>query len=472
MTILGLTFLIFVLLVWAAAQAARTPRARTYLLLVASAVFYATWGWHAFAVLAFSVCMNFFLLRAVRRKPTSTRLWVGLAANLVLLAVFKYWQPHNTAAGAHAFTSLIAQWGIPIGVSFWTFQALSSLLDVYKGEELDPTFAEYALYLSFWPTVLSGPVCRLPDMLPQFRNPARTNASDVAEGVRRIVFGLFMKLFLARVLASGILPEQGLNIGFDQLSRGWSGLDVWVLAIGYGFQLYFDFAGYSHIVIGVARLFGLQIPENFSDPYLATTPSVFWTRWHMSLSFWIRDYLFFPLATLRREIWWRNLALAASMIIFGLWHGAAWGYLVWGAYQGLLLVLHRQWQSIWRKLSPGGGGPVAGFTGWAVNMAAICLGWLPFRCHTLHETWRMCRALVTPAHYFRLGLDPGLYINTFFMVSGYFAFVGLRKLYSRLVSRPAFRTWVWLVSPAYYALLLTVIILWSSQKTVFVYLKF
>ena len=192
----------------------------------------------------------------------------------------------------------------------------------------------------------------------------------------------------------------------------------------------------------------------------------------MSLSFWIRDYLFFPLATLRREIWWRNLALAASMIIFGLWHGAAWGYLVWGAYQGLLLVLHRQWQSIWRKLSPGGGGPVAGFAGWAVTMAAICLGWLPFRCHTLHETWRMCRALVTPAHYFRLGLDPGLYINTFFMVSGYFAFVGLRKLYSRLVSRPAFRTWVWLVSPAYYALLLTVIILWSSQKTVFVYLKF
>lgn len=472
MTILGLTYLIFLLLVWLAAQLTRGARPRQALLLGASAVFYATWGWHAFAVLGFSAVMNFLLLQHLRRNPTAGRLWLGLACNLALLATFKYWAPHGGGGGINLIPAALLRWGVPVGVSFWTFQALSALLDCYKGEDLDPSFAEYALYLSFWPVVLSGPVCRLPNMLPQFRNPARVGSDDVAEGVRRIVIGLFMKLFLARVLASGILPEQGLNVGFDQLSRGWSGLDVWVLAVGYGFQIFFDFAGYSHIAIGTARLFGLRIPENFNDPYLSTTPSVFWTRWHMSLSFWIRDYLFFPLATLRREIWWRNLALAASMLIFGLWHGATWGYVVWGAYQGLLLVLHRQWQAIWKRLSPGGGGPAADFAGWAVTMGAICLGWLPFRCHTLSEAWLMCRALVTPAHYFRFGLDPGLYINTFFLVSGYFAFIGLRAIYRRLVNRTALGDWVWLVSPAYYSLLLTIIILWSSQKTVFVYLKF
>src|SRR6185295_9624236 len=181
---------------------------------------------------------------------------------------------------------------MPVGISFWTFQGLSYLFDVYREEEIDPSLLEFCLYMAFWPTVLSGPVCRLPNMLPQFRKEPVFSWEDISAGTLRIIQGLFMKMVLAQLLASGLTPGQGVAAGFDQVKSGLGGLDVWLLAIGFGFQLFFDFAGYSHIVIGGARLFGIQVPENFHRPFVSTTPSIFWTRWHMSLSFWIRDYVF------------------------------------------------------------------------------------------------------------------------------------------------------------------------------------
>lgn len=473
MSVLSLSFFIFVLVVWCGARAARSAQARQSVLLAASVLFYASWGLRFLAVLVLSTLMNYLFLAALRRRPTATRLWIGLAGNVLLLAVFKYLTPLSadwTSAGWGAKTLL--RYGMPVGISFWTFQALSALLDTYKGEELDPSWAEFALYLTFWPTVLSGPVCRLPEMLPQFRSSMHPRSEDIGEGARRIIIGLFMKLFLARVLAEGLVAGQGLNVGYDQLTQGWGGLDVCTLAVAYSFQLFFDFAGYSHIVIGVARLFGLRIPENFHDPYLSTTPSVFWTRWHMSLSFWIRDYVFLPLAILRRENWWRHLAVVVSMVIFGLWHGAQWGFLCWGVYQGLLLVAHRQWQAVWKRLLPSGGGPVATLAGWAVTFGAVSLGWILFRCHTLRQALVMYRAVLTPAGYLHFSLDPGVYVHAFVIALGYFSFCGLRTLYRRLAERPGFRQLAWALSPACYALLVTVIIIWSSQKTVFVYFKF
>ncbi len=139
---------------------------------------------------------------------------------------------------------------MPVGVSFWTFQALSYLFDVYREEDLDPSLTEFCLYMAFWPTVLSGPVCRLPDMLPQFRESSAPTWDDISIGAHRLVIGLFMKMVLADVLGAGLLAGQGVAYGFDEITAGWGGLDVWFLAIGFGFQLFFDFAGYSHIAIG------------------------------------------------------------------------------------------------------------------------------------------------------------------------------------------------------------------------------
>ena len=173
--------------------------------------------------------------------------------------------------------------------------------------------------------------------------------SDRERGFSRIATGVLM-MQLAKLLGHGVLGGHGINSGFDRLTQ-WSGADVWCLAFGYGLQLFFDFAGYSHIAIGAAQALGFTIPENFARPFASDSPSVFWTRWHMSLSFWIRDYVFLPLAVVRREIWWRNLVLVISMMIFGVWHKATILFVLWGCYHGVLLVLHRQVQALERRFN-------------------------------------------------------------------------------------------------------------------------
>ena len=240
---------------------------------------------------------------------------------------------------------------MPLGISFWTFQAMSYLFDLYRQEDIDPSLLEFCLYMAFWPTVIMGPICRLESMLPQFREGERFSSSNLLAGAKRIVTGLFMKVVLSQLLASGLTPGSGVAAGFAGDATVLTGLDVWFLAIGFGFQLFFDFAGYSHIVIGTARLFGVRLDENFNAPFTASTPAEFWTRWHMSLSSWIRDYVFVPVASARREVAWRYCALAFSMTLFGLWHGAKAVFLLWGLYHGVLLIAHRVIQQTRRNMN-------------------------------------------------------------------------------------------------------------------------
>ena len=292
--------------------------------------------------------MNFLLGQWLRRKPSAGILWIGILCNLMLLGGFKY-LPGAAASLPFASLQRFSHIALPLGISFWTFQAMSYLCDLYRGEELDPTFWEFALYMAFFPIAISGPICRMPDMLPQFRSQQPVQRSDMARGLCRIATGALM-MQLAQLLGRGILNRGGINAGFDQITQ-WSGADVWCLAFGYGLQLFLDFAGYSHIAIGAARMLGFTLPENFARPFASTTPSIFWTRWHMSLSFWIRDYVFLPLATVRREMWWRNLALVISMVLFGVWHKASLLFVLWGCYHGILLVLHRQVQRLEQRLN-------------------------------------------------------------------------------------------------------------------------
>jgi alginate O-acetyltransferase complex protein AlgI len=468
-SVTSLSFYAFVLVCWASFVLLRSSKQRLILLLLASYVFYATWALWFVAILIASSVMNWLLGRFIKARPTTSRLWVGVALNLGLLAVFKYLPPvFHKGVAAGILHSLI----MPVGISFWTFQALSYLFDVYREEEMDPTLTEFCAYLAFWPTVLSGPVTRLPEMLPQLR-ALRTPVfdDDIACGCRRIVVGLFMKVGVAQILANGLLPGQGLISGFDQITKGWGGIDVWVLAVGYGFQLFFDFAGYTNIVIGVASLFGIQLPENFRSPYLSTSASAFWTRWHMSLSFWIRDYLFLPLAMARSEQAWRYFALFFSMVIFGLWHGAALTFICWGAYHGLLLVVHRQWQGLVRRWG-WEGGRILDLLGWAVTFGAVSLGWIMFRVRDMQQAILMYRAALSVSAYHRLILDPNLYVIVFGVTLGYFAVCGITSLYRRMETRAEFSRTAWILSPTLYAFMLIVVILWSSGKTVFVYFQF
>src|SRR5271157_3459315 len=265
----------------------RSRSTRQGVLLAGSYALYATWGLWFAAVLLASTLMNFLFGRALRRKQSAGVLWIGIICNLLLLGSFKY-LPGFADFLPFASLQKLAHLALPLGISFWTFQAMSYLFDLYRGEEIDPSFVEFALYMAFFPVTISGPICRMPEMLPQFRSQSSLVRSDIEIGLRRIATGVLM-MQLARLLGQGILAGDGISSGFDRVTH-WSGTDVWCLAFGYGLQLFFDFAGYSHIAIGAAQALGFTIPENFARPFESTSLSIFWMRWHMSLSFWIRDY--------------------------------------------------------------------------------------------------------------------------------------------------------------------------------------
>lgn len=450
----------------------RSPIARQAVLLASSIALYLTWQpWFA-AVLFTSIVVNFLFGKWLRAKPHWLPLSAGILFNLVLLGAFKY-VPQLTVHILPPALRELVRLALPLGISFWTFQALSYLFDLYRGEDLDPTFAEFALYMAFFPVTISGPVCRMPDMLPQFRSDETSSWSDIGLGLRRIAIGVFM-MQLGKLLGQGILAGDGIVSGFDHATK-WSGTDVWCLAFGYGLQLFFDFAGYSHIAIGAARALGITVPENFDRPFASTNPSIFWTRWHMSLSFWIRDYVFFPLAPLRREMWWRNLALALSMVVFGLWHKATLLFLIWGCYHGVLLVSHRllkqierrfDWQppKIWTPLS------------WLANAALISLGWIFFRANSMAQARQMLAALVSPAGYTSHYLSSSLYVLIVVLAAGYAIVLLVADALNRATApTDAFRQhsgmlslvsrsrWFWL--PAVYALaLLVVLVITLTQQ--------
>ena len=394
----------------------RSRGVRQGVLLIASYVLYLSWGLWFAAVLLASTVMNFLVGKWLRRNPAQAVLWFGILLNLALLSSFKY-LPELAVRIPLSSLQRFAHLALPLGLSFWTFQAMSYLFDLYRDDELDPSFWEFALYMVFFPVTISGPICRMPDMLPQFRSDQPTSWSDVGRGLRRMATGVFM-VQLAKLLGRGILAGDGINSGFDRITH-WSGLDVWCLALGCGLQLFLDFAGYSHVAIGAAQVLGFTVPENFARPFQSTSPSIFWTRWHMSLSFWIRDYVFIPLAVLRREVWWRNFALILAMVLFGVWHQASMLFLLWGCYHGVLLVLHRQVQQLQRKLEWEPPARLWALISWVVTLSLVNLGWILFRANSIGEARRMLLAVLSPATYAEHALSGSFYLLVAALGTGY-----------------------------------------------------
>lgn len=433
----------------------RSTRKREWLFLIASYLFYVNWGRWFVAILLFSSIINYALGNYLRQRPSPARLWLGIGCNLLLLGFFKYLPLIGTISANDGAPSWVTQIALPVGISFWTFQAISYLLDLYREEELNPSLLEFCLYMAFWPTVLSGPICRLPDMLPQFRQPTNYSGENIGLGIQRILTGIFM-MAISQVLAVGIAPGQGVDAGFASPANLLGGLDVWCLTIGYGLQLFFNFAGYSHLVIGAALLFNIRLQENFNRPYLSTSPSMFWTRWHMSLSFWIRDYVFFPLATLRREIWWRNLSLVIAMFVFGLWHKGELLLALYGIYHGLLLVAHRAWQQLGKRLNFDLPTQFLAPVSWLSTFAAVSLGWIFFRAETTMQAMTMFRAVLSPTSYRHSALSANFYVLTIVLLIAYFVVVALSALLDSIEMRGQAATsgmsrtlvrdrWVWVV---------------------------
>ncbi len=468
MTSQSLLYVVVLPLAWVVFRFVQKTSFRQLFLLAVSYLLYASWGLGFLALLVASSAANYYLGRWLRDRQSSVVLWLAIALNVALLGVFKYAAISAPLLTGTRWADSVTQLIQPIGISFWTFQALSYLMDVYRGDALEPSFTEFLLYMAFWPTVLSGPICRLSQLLPQLRNMKNPDRSDVTHGLDRVCLGLLM-IGIGQILAAGIHGDPGIDAAFDKPVMSLGGADVWTLAFGYGFELFFNFAGYSHLVIGAAGLFGFVLPENFNCPYLALSPSEFWTRWHMSLSSWIRDYLFLPLAMLGNSKVWRNAALVLSMLVFGLWHKGSALLALWGLYQGVLLVVHRQWQELTRRWKFNFPGTVSGFLSWLATITSICFGWILFRADSLRQAFAMMKGVAVPSAYGTSALPRSLYFLVLLVLVGYLVAVALGPPLRRLL-RGA--TLVPELRFALYSMAFYVGVLHATQNQAFIYFKF
>ncbi len=341
----------------------RTARQQNLLLLAASYVFYASWDWRFLALLLLTTGVNYLLAGALHgtdsAKAPRRRRWLLVAAlgfNLGLLGFFKYFNffilsfsklLETLGFSAHLPTLNIL---LPVGISFFTFQVLSYVLDVYRGDaQPERSLLNFALYVGFFPQLLAGPIERAPAMLPQYAAPRRLTAGDFEQGVALILLGLFKKIVIADVAAT-VISHEVFNAPLDY-APGQVLAAVYLFAV----QLYADFSGYSDIARGSARLLGIRLMVNFNQPYFAQTITEFWNRWHISLSLWLRIYIFLPLSrTLLKRTGKGDLAfnsaIMVTMLASGLWHGANLTFVLWGGLHGLYQIIGRPLRSTARPL--------------------------------------------------------------------------------------------------------------------------
>lgn len=371
------------------------------MLLVASCVFYGAWSWRFLLLMFVSITTDFFCAKYIHQlsdiKPRKRLLVLNFIVNLGILGFFKYFNffEANLLALLYFFgisikTNLL-HIILPVGISFYTFQAMSYSFDVYR-KQLVPAknFLDYALFVTFFPQLVAGPIERATHLLPQVLKPRQITLDKFYEGSYLIFWGLFQKIVVADNLAKLVNP-------IFAASPPYNGSAVLVSLYAFAFQIYCDFAGYSNIARGLGKCMGFEIMLNFNLPYFATNPKEFWQRWHISLSTWLRDYLYIPLGGNKKGVFktYRNLII--TMLLGGLWHGASWTFVIWGAYHGLFLVGHKMSMPYLKKV------PI--LKSFILNKVwflirlffffnVVCLGWLFFRAQNIRQALDMLGSLI------------------------------------------------------------------------------
>jgi alginate O-acetyltransferase complex protein AlgI len=369
-----------------------------WFMIVASYVFYSWWDWRFIFLLAGCTVWNQLLAVRIHRAGTQAqRKWllaVAVAGDLLVLGYFKYYDFFvSSTQNAATVVGLDLPFSVktivlPVGISFYTFMAISYVVDTYRREIEPTTFEKFATYLSFFPHLVAGPIVRASELVPQLDSPRDPRRVDTSRAFYLIATGLFKKVVIANYLASSIVDEVFAAPGTH------SSLEILIGVYAYAVQIYADFSGYTDIAIGIALLLGFHFPQNFDSPYAATSLQDFWRRWHMTLSRWLRDYVYIPLGGSRggRLLTYRNLML--TMLLGGLWHGAAWTFVAWGAIHGVGLAVERWWRE-----RPGyvARPPTAART-WAariVTFQIVCLAWIFFRADSFGIAWELITGLFT-----------------------------------------------------------------------------
>jgi alginate O-acetyltransferase complex protein AlgI len=345
------------------------------------------WHWRFTIIMLSTSSIDYWAANRIVRAPVQAKmrravlLALSLTANLGLLGFFKYFGFCSQVAddlvrflggGSLPVYSLI----LPVGISFYTFESISYVIDVYRGVAAPAkSYLDYACFISFFPHLVAGPIIRYSDILHQFRDAQWVRRgpdwSQVDLGILFFTIGMTKKILIADPLAVRINPLWDAFSADVPLGMAGS----WAAVLGYTFRIYFDFSGYSDMAIGLGHLFGVRLPQNFNSPYKASDPIDFWRRWHISLSTWLRDYLYIPLGGNRNGKQFRNLMI--TMLLGGLWHGAAWLFVIWGGWHGLLLVLTHAARN--RGIFPSKAGPAGYWIGRLMTFLLVSIGWVFFR---------------------------------------------------------------------------------------------
>lgn len=387
---------------WALAS---RERFRIVWLLVASYVFYASWNYQLLVLILFSTVLDYTAGWKIHSAESKGRkkFWLvcSLAGNLGVLGLFKYadfflqsFQKASTTLGMGLDVPLL-HLVLPVGISFYTFQTLSYTIDIYR-EKLEPVDnpLKFALFVAFFPQLVAGPIVRATEFLPQLLEAPDFEADEQNYGLYLLGVGFVKKVVIADYIAINFVDRVFENPAM------YSSLEVATGIYGYALQIYCDFSGYTDIAIGSALLLGFQLPENFNRPYLARSLRTFWHRWHISLSSWLRDYLYIPLGGSRHGSWatYRNLFI--TMLLGGLWHGASWNFVIWGAIHGLGLAATRMYQR-WRETNhpdfePG---PIWEAASVFLTFHFVCFAWIFFRAPTFPKAMEVLEALAPMTAY-------------------------------------------------------------------------
>ena len=407
MSFVSLAFALLFIAAYLLSRLSKTREQKHLILLAASYVFYAYWDARFLLLLIVQTYISYYLAKRIERSATQAQskrfLILGVSVSLGILGFFKYF---NFFIDSFATLFHIDSMGtlniiLPVGISFYTFQALSYLIDVYRKKlKASDRFVKISLYISFFPQLVAGPIVRANDFLPQLDEDREMTKSNLVEGAQIFLFGLIKKVVIADRLAVCV------DAVFAS-PNSYSGLSIFLAVIAYSIQIYCDFSGYSDMAIGVAKTFGYDLCKNFNMPYIARNPSEFWKRWHISLSTWLQDYLYISLGGNRKGRARTYVNLMLTMLLGGLWHGASWQMVFWGALHGGALVVHKAFRSVsdtydltikndaLKKLAA-----VFSVIG---TYLFTCLGWIFFRAQSFADATTMISRIITNAngvHYY------------------------------------------------------------------------
>lgn len=473
------TFLAFFVAVLLLYVAARTIQQRATLLLVASIIFYASWKPSYLFLLGASLGINYVIFKALLKHRSRMLLVTGIAVNLLTLGACKYLHflvestlaiGHYLGITASAHAPSWLNWALPLGISFYTFHMLSAIIDVYRGVwAKSVTFSRWCLYVTFFPHLIAGPILRPGQLIDQLGDLKRVEAAGFRLGATIFVAGLIKKVLFADNLALIVdkLYAYHGTLGFAT---------AWLATLAFAFQIYFDFSGYSEMAIGLARIFGVSLPRNFIYPYISRSPNEFWRRWHVTLSQWLRDYLYIPLGGSRGTAGRTYVNLMTTMLLGGLWHGANWTFVLWGGLHGLYLLGARFIDNRFEAMGIGTQSPIrrlAALLGLPATFTLVCFAWVFFRANGFAQALLISGSMLGMGH--ADPSQPTLRVYEIAIIALSATLVFLEPALVKLAEAKGIGQWWRVPFPLRgiaYAALVLILVVFGGQTMKFIYFDF